>query len=534
MHFAASAQSFPFPTDNLQLWLRADSVELTDGKVSRWFDQSPNQYEIVQTDNAAKPTVAENALNGQPVLFFNGSSTFLSGGDILDLDTNKWTWFIVGQYNNPDNQLNNSPMFVSKYDRNINWGAPMYLFGQYVLLQYWQNGNGSGQQVTPFIQSISSNTEFQIFSYELRDNVDGYAHDRAYLNSLLVGDIQSQPIKYAFNSNCPFKIGHIYITVTNPKGTFLNGHIAEIIAFNTIDTDLQNKVYNYLEERYFPEFTESVVNLDLDIRVPYGFADTALTTAYRPDFTSYLWSTGESDSVIHVSKPGTYWVTVTNTFGYTSSDTINVYYPEPVQLRDTTICAGDTIVWDTELGNGYSFLWSDGSAENSLEITTAGKYYVTITDSLGHSWKSDTITVMVDDYPTTTFFADGADSHTIDTALCSGNALGLASNADVTTSYQWSTGTSSARIALTQSGDYTLVSANARGCRAINTAHVTIKGEAPRIGFDINGLCLGDTTAFSGLATSEQGIESYLWIINRTDSVSGQSFRHRFAEAGRH
>ena len=92
MHIAAFAQSSPFPTDNLQLWLRADSVELTDGKVSRWFDQSPNQYEIHQTDDAARPTVTENALNGQPTLAFNGTTSYLIGGDILDLGTDSWMW----------------------------------------------------------------------------------------------------------------------------------------------------------------------------------------------------------------------------------------------------------------------------------------------------------------------------------------------------------------------------------------------------------------------------------------------------------
>ena len=91
----AVAQSFPFPTENLQLWLRADSVELTDGKVSRWFDQSPNKYEIVQPNAAARPTVTENALNGHPALTFNGTSNYLIGGDILDLGTDSWTWFVV-------------------------------------------------------------------------------------------------------------------------------------------------------------------------------------------------------------------------------------------------------------------------------------------------------------------------------------------------------------------------------------------------------------------------------------------------------
>ncbi|MBO7144842.1 MAG: hypothetical protein J6W13_08440, partial [Salinivirgaceae bacterium] len=524
MHIVALAQSLPFPVENLQLWLRADSVELTDSKVSRWFDLSPNKYEIVQTDSAAMP-----AYNGGFSVVFNGTTSFLTGGDILDLGTDSWTWFVVGQYSNPNNQINFSPTFVSKYDRGINWGTPMYMLGQYISELYWKNGNSNGAQIVPQSRSISDSAGFRIFTYELRDRIEDYAHDRAYLDNTLIDDVQSSPINYAFNSTCPFKIGHTYVTTANSKGTFLNGQIAEIIAFNTVDSILRKQVYNYLYNKY----AMASVSLGLDIHC-YGFADTVITTAYNPNFVSYLWSTGETDSVIHVSESGKYWVTVTNAFGLESSDTINVFCPEPVQLRDTTICAGDAITWNTELDGPYTYLWSDGSTESSIEITAEGEYYVTITDTLGFSWQSDTVTVEVDDYPLTTFFASEAAGHTIVTALCSGNALGLATNADVTASYQWNTGASSARIALTQSGDYTLVSANARSCKATNTAHVTVKGEAPQISYDVSGFCVGDTTAFTGLATSEQGIESYLWIIDRADTIACQGFKHCFADAGRH
>ena len=530
MHIAAFAQQpLPFPTANLQLWLRADNVELTDGKVSRWYDLSPNQYEIVQTNVAARPTVTENALNGQPALTFNGTSTFLTGGDILDLGTDSWTWFVVGQYSNPSSQAVKAPTFVSKYDRSINWGAPMYMLGQYINETYWKNGNNSGSQITATSQTISADTKFQIFSYELRDRIGEYGHDRAYLCDTLVEDVQSQPVNYAFNSACAFKIGHTYISVSNPKGTFLDGQIAEIIAFNTVDSTLRNQVYSYLLNKYSAQ-----VNLGLDIYVPYGYADTAITTAYKPDFVKCQWSTGETDSVIHVNKSGKYWVTVTNAFGYTSSDTINVYYPEPVQLTDTIICAGDVLTWDAALNGPYSYLWSDGSTESSLAIIAAGEYWLTITDTAGYMWKSDTITVSIDDYPLTTSFA-ASNVHIIDTTLCSGNALGLAVNDDVTTAYQWdSNGATTARIRISESGDYTLISTNNRGCQATNTAHVNIKGSAPIIDYSINNLCYGDQTEFVGNATSEQGISSYLWIVDGTDSLPTKDFQYGFATAGAH
>ena len=533
MHIVAIAQSLPFPADNLQLWLRADSVELTDGKVSRWYDLSPNQYEIVQTNAAARPTFAENALNGLPAVSFNGTSNYLAGGDILDLGTDSWTWLVVGKYSGSVGQAVYSQPFVSKYDRYINWGAPMYLMGDFQQLLYWKNGVNSGAQIQNLSDQIYEGIKYGIFSYEFKDVLNNKYVNRTYLNNLLKGESVSEIASYDFNSSCPFKIGHSVITSQKVSGTYLDGEIVEIIAFNTVDSSLRNQVTEYLINKYFPE-QKVPVNLGFDIHC-YSFSDTAITTAYRPDFTSYLWSTGETDSIIHVNKSGKYWVTVTNAFGYTSSDTINVFYPEPAQpFSDTTICAGDTIVWNPALDGPYSYLWSNGSTGSSLEITSAGEYYVTITDTAGFSWNSDTITVEEDDYPLTTLFADEAAGHIIDTALCSGNALGLMTNTDAPVSYLWSTGASSPRIALTQPGDYTLVSTNARGCRATNTAHVTIKGKAPEIHFNVSGLCYGDETLFEGNATSAEEISSYLWVVDGIDSVPTKDFRYNFAAAGSH
>lgn len=519
MHIVAIAQSVPFPTDNLQLWLRADSVELTDGKVSRWFDLSPNQYEIVQTSVAARPVA-----NGDFSIIFNGTSTFLTGGDILDLGIDRWTWFVVGQYDNPSKQISSSPTFVSKYDRGINWGAPMYMLGQYFNEVFWENGSNNGNQINPHSKSINNDTQFGIFTYELRDGNGEFARDRAYLDSMLVDDVQSVPIKYAFNSTCPFKIGHTYVSTSNRKGTFLDGQIAEIIAFNTIDSTLRKRVYNYLYNKY----VLSAVSLAPDIHVPYGFADTAITTAYNPNFVSYLWNTGETDSVIHVSKPGSYWVTVTNTFGFTSSDTINVYYPEPEQLPDTTICASDTLVWDAALNGPYSYLWSDGSTESSLEITTAGEYFVTITDTAGYSWKSETITVSIDSFPVTARL----ESENIE--ACIGNNIYLQNGFDEAVNYLWSDGTNADHLTVATTGTYWVKVTDRLGCKAADTAHIEVLGIAPTPDFTHTALCATRDIEFGNQSHSNDAsqINGYLWQFGDGQTSAEASPAHAYSYSG--
>ncbi|MBR3569007.1 MAG: PKD domain-containing protein [Salinivirgaceae bacterium] len=519
MHIAALAQTVPFPTDNLQLWLRADSVELTDGKVSRWFDLSPNQYEIVQASADARPAIAENALNGMPAVSFNGVSTYLTGGDILDLGTDSWTWFVVGQYNTGNLVGVNSPIFLGKYDRYNAWGSqPVWTLGKEIWAIFWPN---SKQVQINFSSNITSSA-FSVFGYEILERAK--STNSIFNNNNICASRTYNGTFGSYNNDNPFKIGQSVISTASPNGNFLDGKIAEIIAFNTVDADLRDKVYDYLYDKY----GRTSIDLGLDIVVPYGFADTAITTAYNPNFVSYLWNTGETDSVIHVSKPGSYWVTVTNTFGYTSCDTINVYYPEPEQLPDTTICAGDTLVWDAALNGPYTYLWCDGSTESSLEITTAGEYYVVITDTAGYSWKSETITVSIDSFPVTARL----ESENIE--ACIGNNIYLQNGYDEAVNYLWSDGTSADHLTVATTGTYWVKVTDRLGCKAADTVHIEVLGIAPTPDFTHTALCATRDIEFGNQSHSNDAsqINGYLWQFGDGQTSAEASPAHAYSYSG--
>ena len=516
----------PFPSDHLQLWLRADSVELTDGKVSRWYDLSPNNYEITQPNASARPEIIDS-LNNNPTITFR-LQDFLYGGNILNLGTDNWTWFFVYKTSTPNDFL------VSKLIAQNSPGR--WSFGQNQAWLHTSYANGDGTITTD--DAISD--KFKVSTWQI-DRTNSLA--KLFLNNLMKGSATiNAPNDYNIIYNCNFTIGG-FLTGLN-SGTLYNGRryageIAEIIAFNTVDDNFRYSVQTYIAEKYFPDFLEPSVSLGLDIHVPYGFCDTAITTAYNPDFISYQWSTGETDSVIHVNRTGSYTVTVTNSFGVTSTDDINVYFPEVYQMQDTTICAEDTIYWDTGLDtDGYTFQWvKDGiqyADAGILGIFDEGRYSCIITDSLGCRFETDTLQVGIDDYPRTTSFGDVMNYAATDTSMCSGNTLGLATNINETTSYIWDTGASSSRITIIESGDYSLTTTNSHGCHAVNSIHVNILGEAPEINYTIDNLCFGDSTSFIGNAQSQQGIESYLWIIDAMDSIASDSFKYEFATIGNH
>ncbi|MBE0639657.1 MAG: PKD domain-containing protein, partial [Bacteroidales bacterium] len=64
-------------------------------------------------------------------------------------------------------------------------------------------------------------------------------------------------------------------------------------------------------------------------------------------FESYLWQDGSTDSTYTVTESGLYWLEVTNEFGCTGRDSINVtIVPTPVVWlgNDTTLCIGETLL----------------------------------------------------------------------------------------------------------------------------------------------------------------------------------------------
>jgi hypothetical protein len=67
------------PPAGLKLWLKADAgvTVSADGSVTAWEDQSSNANHAGQLDEALAPKLVPNALNGKPVLRFDGADDFL-------------------------------------------------------------------------------------------------------------------------------------------------------------------------------------------------------------------------------------------------------------------------------------------------------------------------------------------------------------------------------------------------------------------------------------------------------------------------
>ncbi|PTY04993.1 hypothetical protein DB347_20095, partial [Opitutaceae bacterium EW11] len=84
-----SISLFPsMPTSGLRLWLRADSLSVAD-PISVWADQSGQGNDATQVIGASRPVLVENALNGRPVVRFDGNNDYLNLPDFMNANMAK-------------------------------------------------------------------------------------------------------------------------------------------------------------------------------------------------------------------------------------------------------------------------------------------------------------------------------------------------------------------------------------------------------------------------------------------------------------
>jgi hypothetical protein len=114
---------------------------------------------------------------------------------------------------------------------------------------------------------------------------------------------------------------------------------------------------------------------------------------------SYIWSNGSTNPSTTVSQEGTYMVTVTNTSNgcFSTSAALDVVVapdetPSVTASGALRFCEGESVTLTSNAAQSY--LWSDNSTAQSLEVTESGVYSVVI-EGVCESFTSDVVTVEV-------------------------------------------------------------------------------------------------------------------------------------------
>jgi gliding motility-associated-like protein len=158
--------------------------------------------------------------------------------------------------------------------------------------------------------------------------------------------------------------------------------------------------------------------------------------------------TYQSSNVLPDITAGSYPVKVQDANGCTAGITPTaITYPStPVFLgNDTSLCAGNGIYLAAPSSVLYQYQWQDNSTLDHFNVFQSGMYFVKLTNEHNCS-TSDTIMVRFNPLPV---FSLGKD-----TTICVGTVLKL--NPAVSGNYQWSTGSQSPVINITNDGLYWL------------------------------------------------------------------------------
>ncbi|MBL0054312.1 MAG: T9SS type A sorting domain-containing protein [Bacteroidetes bacterium] len=106
---------------------------------------------------------------------------------------------------------------------------------------------------------------------------------------------------------------------------------------------------------------------------------------------TYLWSNGKTTKKIWGLTVGAYTVTVTNSFGCTTTASVTIISPSKAitcittTMNDQGGCTGTATTSITGGTAPYTLLWSNGATTSSVGNLCAGFYTVSITDANGCS-----------------------------------------------------------------------------------------------------------------------------------------------------
>ncbi|HEX2898608.1 MAG TPA: SprB repeat-containing protein, partial [Bacteroidia bacterium] len=246
-----------------------------------------------------------------------------------------------------------------------------------------------------------------------------------------------------------------------------------------------------------------------------GFAVVDITGG-TPSF-SYAWSTTPtqtSDSAFGLGG-GTYTVTVTDDAGCTATATVTIPEPSPISLTSTlqqnVSCNGAAdgcLAVSASGGNGnYSFLWSNGSTNDTICSLAPGSYTVTLTDttylnSLNPALCTTTFTATINQPAPLTA------TYTPVNILCFGDSTGCitanVAGGNGNYHYLWSTGDTLSSICGLPAGTYTVT--------ITDTSAVIGQGTGPVVLF--NETFDGALNWTLNVPTGVNGVDNNFWVIN--------------------
>lgn len=223
------------------------------------------------------------------------------------------------------------------------------------------------------------------------------------------------------------------------------------------------------------------------------FCQGGTTTVTATGASSYEWNSGEVTQSITASYAGQYTVTGTDQYGCASikSVTITQAAVNANISGNRYFCHGQSTTLTVSGDNGNTYQWFDGSTNNSIAISNAGTYSVTVTNTAGCQ---NVLSATVNEYNLTAPVISGA------LTICEGQSTTLRASGG--TSYVWDDGTEQPLITVNATGTYSVTSTNSYGCTATTSATVLVN-PAPMVTILAqDAICKGDDISISAITNA--------------------------------
>jgi subtilisin-like proprotein convertase family protein len=245
--------------------------------------------------------------------------------------------------------------------------------------------------------------------------------------------------------------------------------------------------------------------------------ETATLGMTAENGVSYSWASipsgfNSSTSQITVTPGATtsYVLQATNTAtSCTSSDTVTVTVgTQPsasiTVVGQTTLCAGDSVLLIAN-PNYTSYAWSNGTnGTDSLYVSAAGTYSVTLGNSVACSATSAAITIQVVQPTVAIIEAD-------ETSLCQGETATLTVTNGTFNNYSWiGTSSNTSTATVNQAGTYSVTTTDAAGCvTTSNEVNIAVNAfTSPNAVASDESICSGTSAT---LSISNGTYASYTW-----------------------
>lgn len=246
-----------------------------------------------------------------------------------------------------------------------------------------------------------------------------------------------------------------------------------------------------------------------------------VVTDGTPPFT-YLWSTGATNDNISNLAPGAYTVTVNDANGCVVSamQSISELMPVTADMMTTPVTCfgeadGSAMASVTSGTAPFSFLWDNGSTDQTVTGLVGGQYAVTIND-VGGCLLFESVEVPEATEPLNVSFNDS-------NASCVGDADGfiaaMPTGGMMPYTFAWNNGMTLDSLSGLSSGDFTLTLTDLFGCQVVES--ITLD-EPVEISFDFSSSPITCFEGSDGMITVDTvigGTEPYLY------SIDGENFQ---------